>query len=287
MRYINTEEVRKRLPAGWESKAQRALDRVRATPEAERPRAVSRRAAVWQALKGILEEISHGKCWYCESIQERSDNVVDHYRPKSRNLNDPDVLGEHQGYWWLAFDWRNYRYSCTYCNSRRTDPTTGKSGGKHDSFPLFNPAQTVLNENADIAREQPMLLDPTVATDPTLLSYEPDGRVSPRYTEEDYPRYFQRARMSIDLYHLDYYKSKERRQVLYNDLKQLVEDGNIYFRRAASGDTTVAHAFEQVVRRLMGVIQPEAEFSAAAMDFLDRLSFESDNSWVRSVFSGS
>lgn len=287
MRYINPKEVQKRLPADWEAKARRALDKVKAKPENERPLAVTRRAVVWQKLKGILEEISHTKCWYCESIQERSDNVVDHYRPKSRNQDDPNVLGEHQGYWWLAFDWKNYRYSCTYCNSRRTDPTTGKSGGKHDSFPLFNPSETALSDTDDYTLEQPMLLDPTVATDPTLLSFESDGRVVPRYKEEDYPRYYQRARVSIDLYHLDYYKSKERRQVLYNDVKQLVEDGNIYFRRAANGDATVAHAFEQVVRKLMIFIQPEAEFSAAAVVFLDRLSFEDDNSWVRSVFSGS
>ncbi len=26
---------------------------------------------------------------------------------------------ENEGYWWLAFDWKNYRYFCTWCNQRR------------------------------------------------------------------------------------------------------------------------------------------------------------------------
>ncbi len=81
--------------------------------EEDRSVYVNQHAAVWsdRRIKNALEEKSHRKCWYCEAREKRSDRHVDHYRPKNR------VHGtSHGGYWWLAFDYRNYHLACTYCN---------------------------------------------------------------------------------------------------------------------------------------------------------------------------
>jgi len=147
LRYIDPEDIfasLERLPEGWEKwqeEAEKALAEVRAAGGSSET--VNAHGDLWRSLKGQLEQVSDGKCWYCESSQHRADNAVDHYRPKNRNRS-----GEHDGYWWLAFDWRNYRYSCTYCNSRRSDDVKGTSGGKHDNFPLLTPRrelrQTIL-----------------------------------------------------------------------------------------------------------------------------------------------
>lgn len=40
--------------------------------------------AVWRDLKDGLANLLHDKCWYCETAVDRSDNAVDHFRPKGR-----------------------------------------------------------------------------------------------------------------------------------------------------------------------------------------------------------
>ena len=155
MLHIRLQDLR--LPPGWETRARTALDKIRQLPPAERADAINRRARIWRALTTALTELSEGKCWYCESRQIRSDKVVDHYRPKNAVIECPG----HGGYWWLAFDWHNYRLSCGYCNSRHNDVAAGSKGGKHDHFPLLNPAARAYQESDDLGREEAELLDPT------------------------------------------------------------------------------------------------------------------------------
>lgn len=135
MRFINLDQLC--LPCGWEEKADVAKAAAEAAGNDDERRAViSSHGAVWAALKPALEQLSNRKCWYCEAIQERSDKHVDHFRPKNRV--DEDGCSDHPGYWWLAFDWRNFRYSCTYCNAPRRDVEQGTTKGKGARFPLLD-----------------------------------------------------------------------------------------------------------------------------------------------------
>lgn len=275
MRYIDPEDVHRKIPQGWLERAQEALDEVRAL--AGDPDAVNARGDVWRDLKEILESITRGKCWYCESSQHRSDDAVDHYRPKNKNRK-----GEHNGYWWLAFDWRNLRYSCTYCNSRRKDEVAGTTGGKHDSFPLFNPEQRATREADNIGTEQPCLLDPAVPDDPGLLWYEPDGRVVPKYTKQEYFRRHLRADRSIELFHLNYYKTVEDRRVLYDKIRDVIEEGDKLFPKAESDSDLQTTLRLLVIKPLLNLIHPKSDFSAAARTFL--LGFR-DRPWVEGVLA--
>lgn len=58
----------------------------------------------WKPAKPILRKQTAGKCAYCES---KADTVaycdVEHFRPKTI-------------YWWLAYWYENYLYSCQICN---------------------------------------------------------------------------------------------------------------------------------------------------------------------------
>jgi len=116
MRFIDNRPLL--APEGWQERADVARNAV-----IDHGEDVNAYGAVWRELKDALAELSHDKCWYCEMRQERSDNAVDHFRPKAV-------------YRWLAFSLRNFRYACTFCNSRRTDAGTGLTGGKGDHFPL-------------------------------------------------------------------------------------------------------------------------------------------------------
>jgi uncharacterized protein (TIGR02646 family) len=148
------------LPEGWEGRVQKAREEIAALGDNTRAAGINERRTVWADLKELLGSLSHKKCWYCEARQERSDMQVDHFRPKNR-LSE-EGCADHPGYWWLAFDWRNFRFCCTYCNSRREDPRTGTKGGKADRFPLREEARRCRTPEDILSDEQPVLLDPTV-----------------------------------------------------------------------------------------------------------------------------
>lgn len=62
------------------------------------------KSAVWKAAKPQLKVETGGKCAYCESPTDTvAHGDVEHFRPKSK-------------YWWLAYCYDNYVYSCQICN---------------------------------------------------------------------------------------------------------------------------------------------------------------------------
>jgi uncharacterized protein (TIGR02646 family) len=64
----------------------------------------SKKRQVWRKAKPQLKKESHSKCAYCEAdtaVVAHGD--VEHFRPKSE-------------YWWLAYCYDNYTFSCQVCN---------------------------------------------------------------------------------------------------------------------------------------------------------------------------
>ena len=271
MRYIDLEMVRARLPAGWEEEAERAYQEIKDLDPIERARAINGRSHVWKALKEALEEASHKKCWYCESKEKRSDNPIDHFRPKNKVAE----CENHDGYWWLAFKWTNYRFSCTYCNSRRCDQRGGTTGGKHDHFPLIDEATRARQPEDEIEREEVELLDPTNASDPGLLWFNDEGQAVPKYNDNPYPRLHRRAKTSIELYHLNHVDTVEYRRELGRRIRKLIEDSNRFFADYAGGDQNAIRGYERAIEELRGMIKEEAEFSATARSLLMGLRTES------------
>lgn len=280
MRHINLEELRPLLPHNWERRARRALNTIRNLPPDQRPEAINRRAPLWQELNGALSSLSAGKCWYCESREKRSDNPVDHFRPKNRVVECP----AHEGYWWLAFNWLNYRFGCTYCNSYRKGESGGSGGGKHDHFPLLDEASRAYGEADDLTSEDPELLDPTEEADPILLWFSDDGRAVARFAEQTHPVLHGRATTSIRLYHLNHVLSVEARKNLSNEIRNLVEDGNLYFHEWVAGNRAAKRGCHSVIAQLRQKLDKTAEYSAAARAILLGLR-DSDHPWLDSVIS--
>lgn len=280
MRHIDTAALQDALPPKWERRAQRALTYIRGLSPADRAKAINRRAHLWQQLSEIFGQLSQGKCWYCESREKRSDTPLDHFRPKNKVIESPS----HEGYWWLAFDWGNYRFSCTYCNSYRLDENEGDGGGKHDHFPLVNEVQRAYTELDDLDNEEPEMLDPTNAADPTLLWFTEDGRAVEKHDEESYPFLYQRAKTSIKLYHLNHVLSRDARKALFLEIQELIKDGDLYFRSWQGGNFAARHGCNRVVIQLRQKLDRSAEYSAAARAML--LGFrDSDHPWVDGLLS--
>jgi hypothetical protein len=93
------------------------------------------KSTVWKAAKPQLKLESGGKCAYCESPTDTvAHGDVEHFRPKSK-------------YWWLAYCYDNYLYSCQICNEvyKRDEFPVHGSGGPWGGPTLpTNPTPAVL-----------------------------------------------------------------------------------------------------------------------------------------------
>lgn len=260
MRYININNLTIKNNKKWRKKAAKALITARTkTTKEERSEYINSQSSIWSDLKPNLEKLSNRKCWYCESYEKRSDRAVDHHRPKN-NVRDSDP--PHDGYWWLAFDPENYRLSCTYCNSRRSDRESGEVGGKGDYFPVYDEAKRVKPEGRNFKREDPLLLDPCNPSDVLLLWFKDDGRAVPALGEKDKPWAFERAAKSIEFYNLNEQEIKEARQGIYSKIKKLVEDGDTYFEEAYDRNAPASIAFANVLEELARLTHKKSEFSS-------------------------
>jgi hypothetical protein len=261
MRYIAIDKLRPE-PA-WIQAAADALQAVRSAVPEQRSIVIKDHDHVWGLFKDALRELSNKKCWYCESIDARSDNAVDHYRPKG---NVKGAKPPHQGYWWLAFDWKNYRFSCTYCNSIRKSAET--TGGKQDYFPLFDETARARTDSDSIDDELPLLLDPTKMTDVKLIAFSEDGDVGPVTTDPD-RREYKGAIESAVRYHLKHPIIVERRMERLRTVRKWVEEADRQLDRYVNNEDPFARSTaESRLQDIREAVSPEAEYSAAVKHLL-------------------
>lgn len=175
MRYIDEDNARLRVEPAWREGAEQAAEALAAASDGDRARLLEESAPIWREVKRLLLEVSHGKCWYCETKQDRAECDVEHYRPKGRVHGCP----KHPGYYWLATRLGNLRVSCQFCNRVGSAKTRSEAGGKGDHFPLTNEDSRAYLPSDPVDLENPLLLDPTDVDDPQLLWIDDDGRVAP------------------------------------------------------------------------------------------------------------
>jgi len=278
MRFVDIDLAE--LPAGWQDRAASALAELRREvsdaenaaraagedPAAARIAAISAglnkppRQRIWQDIKPALERLAKGKCWYSESRNPMSDKDVDHFRPKNRIAGDE----EHEGYWWLAFTLRNFRYSSQWCNQRRVDTVHETRGGKRDHFPLLPNSFRARCETDDIAREEPELLDPIDPDDWKLLTFRPDGHAIPAKAEGTLE--YRRAEASIDAYHLHAKPLVDGRRAVAGTIQRLVQELE-RLRNHIVRDPDLKQVYKSLEIELLRAINDDAEYSAAARAF--------------------
>ncbi|MBI1307076.1 MAG: hypothetical protein GC181_10780 [Bacteroidetes bacterium] len=114
------------------------------------------------------------KCAYCERLCKAD---IEHYRPKKGVAEDKD----HEGYYWLCYEWTNLIPSCITCN---------REGAKHNQFPILGVrvnAPTMLPDgnldvtqcranNAPLLNEIPFLLHPEVDRPEDYFDFKIDPR---------------------------------------------------------------------------------------------------------------
>ncbi|MCK8458309.1 hypothetical protein [Sphingomonas faeni] len=223
-----------------------------------------RRNASWNLLKPWLSNLSHGKCWYCEAKSPRSPFDVDHFRPKLAVTIDGKSLGPEFGYYWLSYEWWNFRLSCQRCNRpERIDQQTLR--GKWNEFPIqFEDSRSAPVDMA-VEHEAPRFLDPMVEADCQLLAYGIDGEVKPSGDIGTWE--YQRAKYTIDQLGLNDWNVPEDRRKEWQGLAIIV---------SLFGDHPPNHIKDHVNRYL----QDDQEYSCF---FRSAIGTHRDKQWIEAI----
>lgn len=192
------------------------------------PFKVYRKKKVRESLSAMFQ----GKCAYCESkFESTSYGPVEHYRPKSK-------------YWFLASEWSNLLWSCTVCNTKKSNefPVEG------DHFP----------DEANWQSERPLLLNPCEpGFDAGTIQFGPGGTVQARRRKG---RRDPRGAATIKVVGLDRDRLKEARE---EKLRNLELYWSLLEQALRSGN-----GVEEAKQRLIEAGAPGAQFAVMARQFV-------------------
>lgn len=264
MRYIPIHDLE--LPEGWQEKAGRLSEDLRNASDDRERAEIMEKNPIWRELFVPMSRLSHGKCWYSEARDVMSDRDIDHFRPKNEAKNyDGIPRASTEGYWWLAYDYENYRFSSTYSNQRRRDKFVDehKVGGKWCYFPLFE-GSIVAATKRSRRDEDIMLLDPCDKDDPVLLTFDSTGVPIPNAGAVLNDKEKLRVKTSVTLYHLDHEPLREEREKVWDLCQRLINEMRNLAIQDDLGITDRA-TIKNLRDRIREMGKKEAELSAVAM----------------------
>jgi hypothetical protein len=159
----------------------------------------------------------------------------------------------HDGYWWLAFDWLNFRI-CGNAGNRKKSTYFPLREGCARCAPL-----------GDHRFEDPQLLDPTDEDDPVLLSFTVEGHAIPAaHITDDWER--ARVEYSVDRYNLDFPPLMDKRKTVWAECWERIQ---AYLKELGSyqadkNNSIAKDRYKQAARHVRELMREEKEFSAVA-----------------------
>lgn len=208
-------------------------------------------SAHWGEIKEWLLKLSHNKCWFSEARDIFSHMDVEHFRPKREAKQLDGTVRD--GYWWLAFDYRNYRV-CGNVGNR-------KKGGW---FPLKLGSAISTSEQPCEEMEIPYFLDPTDPYDVKLLAFDEEGKAisAPGILEWDK----QRVEVTIERLKLSEHAllSEERRKV-WQRMTLEINQYQHFMSRCQAGDNLVAKEKVRAhLKKILEMVMESEELSSVA-----------------------
>ena len=217
----------------------------------ERNALIDANSGHWGALKDWLLALSGGKCWFSEVRHPYSHYDVEHFRPKkeAKGLDG----AERDGYWWLAFDYMNFR-ACGNVGNR-------KKGGW---FPLQQGSLCSTYAAPCEESEARYLLDPIDDDDVSLIAFDEEGKVIPAPGASNWEQ--QRVQETVKRLKLnEHVPLAEARRKVWQTVDGLIEDFHKAKARCGAGNNPAAKAKLTEVRgRIREMTDPAAELSAVA-----------------------
>jgi hypothetical protein len=263
MRYIPLKESNKDVLEAWLEKSNSILEELRNEPDLRKRKAIiHRNRSHWRdaGLLDFLKALSHGKCWYTETIFAAEYPHLEHFRPKSC-ARDENWERCHDGYWWLAFDIENYRLSKPVPNTR-----------KGTYFPLRERAMAVCEPGIGLSRETPLFLDPSCEEDAALIGFnalgQPEPCQEPPIDLDDWDK--KRIEFSIKRYGLDDPELCDRRKALWVSISALCDQyaANALKAKHEQCKESAGKA-QQIKIQLREFLGPRNEFTALIRDCLN------------------
>ncbi|MBF6650188.1 hypothetical protein [Methylobacter sp. BlB1] len=208
-------------------------------------------AAHWGRLKSWLQVLSKGKCWFSEVKELFSHYDVEHFRPKKETKALDGTVRD--GYWWLAFDYTNYRL-CGNVGNR-------KKGGW---FPLKEGSLVSEFNNRCEESEAIYLLDPTDPDDVNLIAFDEEGNAIAAPGISDWEK--QRVEETIKRLKLNEHAAlPEERRKIWQKVSQEIE---LYLKAKSRCSHGGNPAAKQKVRdhliNIRSMTQAGAELSSVA-----------------------
>jgi uncharacterized protein (TIGR02646 family) len=268
MIYIDTEG--KEPPREWLAESDaltKELIRLhQAGDTAARNKLIDDNSAHWGEIKAWLSSLSHGKCWFSEAKDIYSHLDVEHFRPKKEAKNLEGIARD--GYWWLAFDYHNYRLCGTVGNRKKGGWFPLQSGSRQSTYDLQ------CEES-----EEPYLLDPTNPVDVTLIVFDEEGMARPAETDGDAWNH-KRANLTIERLKFNEHEAlTEERKKIWEETSRDIDGFLSAMQRSNRGGNPGARATaEHCARSLKNRIKPDAELSAVARQCIQ---FRNDVSLIR------
>ena len=198
-----------------------------------------------RAVKKAFADAQFEKCCFCEGVfNAHYVGDVEHYRPKGAIREANKLI--YPGYYWLAFEFKNLFFACADCNQYR----------KRDQFPLVDERVRARSHHDNVALEDPLILDPSGPRDP---------RQHIRFFHDMPVGITDAGKRTIIALRLDREPLNKARRKLIRRLKDHVST-----LRNLEHDPRPEIIDKVTLARLelAEAVQPQAEFSAAAQDFL-------------------
>lgn len=285
MRHIDIERLKKIYGEDklkeWEAKGKNYVSQLKGMTKDER-RIFFTKNNDWTELYVAMSALSYHKCWYSEAPDNSNSWEVDHFRPKGKAINHDKEVTLAEGYWWLAYDWRNYRLAGTLVNKRQKDKfnTSDEVLGKGIYFPIDLDNCKALELDGDLEDEIVVLLDPTVFYDTTLLSFDENGEPIATAAPNTF-EYF-RAITSIDLLSLKHSVLNRHRKQIWDNCERAILEAQNKFKKTQNPQlrqSKLTSSFEIIRKTAM----PDSPYSSVARGCIKVYSKKPDFEWLVNV----
>lgn len=229
-----------------------ALEQFHAADQTtERNKYIDDHSVHWGLLKPWLMALSHNKCWFSDSKDTYSHYHVEHFRPKKEAKNLDKT--KRDGYWWLAFEYSNYRLCGNVGNS--------KKGGW---FPLRTGSLCSTFDAQCEESETRYFLDPTDPEDVELVAFDEEGNLIPAPGCHAWEA--ERVEESVKRLKLNEHEMlPEARREIWKKMSQKIDLYRAAKARSAKTPNPGAEAdVRRILREIKDMLNPKAHLSSVA-----------------------
>ena len=201
-----------------------------------------------------LKTLYHNKCAYCETNTVAGAPMqVEHYRPKAEVAKEK----EHEGYYWIAYEWSNLLLSCAICNNKKRSQFP--IAGVRVASPILNPDgmpddDSRLATSSFFQDEAPLLLHPEIDEVEDFFIFLPDGTLEPI---DNHPR----ALATISICQLNRPELVVKRLSILNKLFNGIQKELKELEEQIIDGKQARHAIKRIFEELVLLQSPENEYS--------------------------